>query len=362
MLQLERPVLSEERGARTELAHKESLDGVRGLAIALVLIGHGFDPLLPGAAAVGVALFFVLSGFLITSLLVTERERTGRISLRKFYARRALRLFPALYALLGVYGAWLLLFAGDSAARLGWHSVWTGGLYVSNWTQALQYPAAPYFGHTWSLATEEQFYVLWPGALIVMLALWRRRRSAVVATACLILATAVLRAVLHRVPSPIQENLYFSPFTWGDGLLVGCLLGLLYSWRSISDRINVTVPLVFALGFLGIATMSGAAEPLFYGGATVMALCNATVVLAAVYHPGAGRVLSLKPLARLGRISYGVYLWHLPVLAAILGLLPGVPRALSGAVAIASTIGVAAVSYRYLERPFLRLKDRFSAG
>ena len=326
-----------------------------------MLIGHAATGSLPGAAVVGVDLFFVLSGFLITALLVAEWEARGAISLRRFYVRRALRLIPALTALLVIYATWVLLWSSGPARALRLRGVWTGALYVSNWAFALGHGGTPEIGHLWSLATEEQFYLLWPCLLLLLL---RSGRRPFVLRACIagVVVLAGLRSLLYRVPSPIHDQLYFSPFTWADSLLTGCVLGASFVWRSMPRRPLSELLAVPVIGYALVVSRTDSAAQLFDGGITLLALACGVVVAWAIA-PGAisAKFLAWRPLQWLGRRSYGIYLWHLPLTHAAWALWPHRSRALAAVAAYGATFVVATLSYRLVEEPFLRRKARWSA-
>ncbi len=228
------------------LGHVPALDGLRGIAIALVLSVHVGDEFLPGGR-LGVDLFFVLSGFLITSLLVTEWHATNAISLRAFYRRRALRLFPALFTMLGVYvlvaSALGLSGRGDLGSSLT--AAGLGAFYVYNL-------AAGYFGfmsdglgHLWSLGQEEQFYVLWPPVLLLALRRRARPRSLIAGLWALIVALLAWRVWL--VFGGASGARLYTPDTHSDPILIGCLAGLLYSFGRVTR-----IPR--AVAYIGLAT------------------------------------------------------------------------------------------------------------
>lgn len=316
------------------LGHVPALDGLRGIAILLVLAVHA-DGLIPGGWF-GVDLFFVLSGFLITSILIGEWGAKGRISLSDFYRRRGLRLFPALALMLGVY----VLLGGDRLAAL------YGATYSMNVVRAAGVVVPDGMEHLWSLAAEEQFYLVWPP--ILYLALRRGVTPKMLATALLLVIVAAMtwRAVLAS--SAPHYRLVLGPDTHADPILIGCIAGLAFSFRFVSRVPSwlasaALVPASVLVAFLGYRHFTSA-----YGLATpAFALACAVVVLACVLHRNwwFGRLVNRAPLRYLGRISYGVYLWHLPLYFA-LGWEVGLPLALA----------ISALSYRYVEQPFLRRK------
>lgn len=345
---------------RAPFSRQPALDGIRGLAIAMVLLGHAYG-VLPGLAAAGVGLFFVLSGFLITTILLKEHERDERISLPRFYARRALRLLPALAVLLTAAVVYMAV-ATDGTTRSNLlRSLWTSATYVSNWFQALGQPYEPSLGHTWSLATEEQFYLIWPLLLLALCTLRRRPKLVVGILLSMIAGAAVLRGVLHVYESPIKGGLYFSPFTWADSLLIGCLAGVSFSWRLRSPRASGPA-LVVALSFAAVAIASGNGDLMFFGGATALGACFATIIWGALEPGPLTRVLGRPMLVRLGRISYGTYLWQGPFVWMAGRRWDGAPKVFVGTFAITASLLAASLSFRFVETPFLRVKDRLASA
>jgi len=367
------------------LRHQPALDGLRGLAVAVVVAFH-LGRLRGGF--LGVDLFFVLSGFLITSLLLAEQRETGAVALGRFWARRARRLLPALLLLLA--GVAVLIgvftpagdrptFRGDALATLG---------YVANW-EALadeadywdMFTHASPLDHMWSLAIEEQFYLAWPLVVVGALVLARRRgRSGPRLVAAVSLAGAAASfAVLAVTYSPVDTSRAYygtdarvGPTLLGAALAALCV-GRLRSRAADGDddgtpgaarsRAMGPAGLAGAAGLVALAVMAwslaaldGVGPGYYRGGLAAFALA-AVVLVWAVTGEGAGaigRVLAVRPLAALGVISYGVYLWHWPV---IVYLTPGRGRvdgwALDG-LRIAVTLALAVGSYVAVERPIRR--------
>jgi peptidoglycan/LPS O-acetylase OafA/YrhL len=323
------------------LGHVPVLDAIRGIAILLVLTVH-VHHVLPGGV-LGVDLFFVLSGFLITSLLLSEWSGHGRISLKAFYRRRALRLLPALVVVLAVVSIGLAVTADDFGGQFTWVLLSLG--YVVNVASIVNGDiGAPSLQHMWSLSQEEQFYLVWPLVLLVAL----RRRVDPVRIAALLAAFAI-GLVIYRVFLALAYaspgRLLYSPESRSVGIVLGCLAGVLFSYglvRNVSPWLAASM-LVPAVGAVAVFDLESRWDvvvlvPIFCIAATI-------VLLACVLQPAwwFARLVDCAWLRGLGRISYGLYLWHWPLYYAF-GWALGLPLA----------IAVATVSYRYVEQPFLR--------
>lgn len=358
------------------LRHEPALDGLRGLAVVAVVVFH-LGHLRGGF--LGVDLFFVLSGFLITSLLVAEREADGRIDLRAFWVRRARRLLPALLTML--VGVAVLLatltpvadrprFRGDALATLGYVANWHRmSADVSYW-QIFSQPSP--LDHTWSLAIEEQFYVVWPVLALVVLALGAGGRRGVRLLGAVSAAGAVLSlALLAAVYSPIDTNrAYFGTDTRLGPTLLGAALAAFLSRRARRERPpspRAELAGVLALAWIGwsVVAVDGHGSWYYRGGLVTFALAAAAVIAVVTGGPGGllARALSLRPLAGLGAISYGVYLWHWPVIVYLTADRVPVDGPVLAALRVAVTLAVAYASYRLVEQPIRRgsLRGRTAA-
>ncbi|HEY3503933.1 MAG TPA: acyltransferase family protein [Actinocatenispora sp.] len=353
-------------------ARRPALDGVRAFAVAAVLVFHGGLPVLPGGF-LGVDAFFVLSGFLITSLLLAEVADSGRIRLAAFWGRRARRLLPALLLMIAVVvplARWLLPpgdlppVRGDALAAL---------LYVANWRMIFR--GSDYFAqtatpsplqHTWSLGIEEQFYLLWPLVVLVVLLAGRHadpsRRRRLLLAVCVTgaVASTVLTALLYRPAD--AGRAYYGTDTRAVALLVGCGLATLLYPRLTAGRTGphrvLGAATVVAVGALGWAAThaTGASDWPYRAGFAAVAVAVAVVIAHAVLSPRSPTawVLSRWPMVALGRVSYGVYLWHWPVFVLLTADRAGFAGLGLFALRCAVTLAAATASYVLVEVPIRR--------
>lgn len=342
--------------------HVPELDGLRGIAISSVIIHHQLTPFSLSGGFLGVDLFFVLSGFLITSLLLAEFSDTQTVSLRNFYMRRLLRLGPALSLFL--ITTLLLTFVTQTIGIFQQLKlVALAVFYATNWRMAMGWdmtldPTAI----TWSLSIEEQFYLIWPLLLFACLAFKVKRKYIAAGLAVVILGIVAHRYRLLEVGVDLTR-LYYGSDTRADALLVGCLFGLLHS-RSPKLRTNSwlrisAVVSAVALGFLSSYTHFLDLY-LYRGGFTAVALLSGLVIYVAANDPP--RILSaalrFPPLVWLGHISYGLYLWHWLVARNVSLYWLG---RWETPMKLALALGIAAASFYFFEKPINRLKSRFTA-
>lgn len=349
------------------LGWRPALDGLRGVAVVAVVLFHfKTNPYLRGGW-IGVDLFFGLSGFLITTLLLEEWMASGRIALGKFYARRLLRLFPAFAVLIltvaVVRTVWQdATFTRDPSFGDTLENVIFAAAYVHNWGMAFNVLDGAHFGHLWSLAVEEQYYLLWPGALILMLRAGLPLRTIAAVTLCL---AAVSASVPFLLPDAGWRRLYYGTDYRIHGLLIGSVAGILFA-SGLIQRPHTRHPLF--LGSLAIASLymcglifltTTKASFLLVFGFPLLAVSCAVVVLAVAFAEGpiTLAVLGNRVLVYLGRRSYAIYLWHLPM-GQWFSALDTVPHLL---VAGTATLLAAELSHRVVERPALSLKRRFRA-
>jgi peptidoglycan/LPS O-acetylase OafA/YrhL len=330
---------------------------------------------IPGALGgyLGVDIFFVLSGYLITDLLVAQRARRGRMGLGGFWIRRARRLLPALAVLLVTVTAAVAVIEPGQLGSLR-PALGAAATYSSNWYQALHHvsyfatfgPPAP-LQHLWSLAIEEQFYLIWPLilGLVLLLTVNRRARASIAWAGAA--ASALLMALLYT-PGADPSLVYYGTDTHATALLVGSAIALTC---PLARMVTAPPELARRLDFIGMAGLAvlawavghfpGADPAVYPAGLIIAALAAAGLTLAAAAPGAISSLLSLPPLRWLGVRSYGIYLWHWPVIAltvAVLGRQPG--NAWLWILEAAAAIGLAAVSWKWIEAPIMR--DGFRAA
>lgn len=339
---------------RWRLGTRPGLDGIRAIAVLVVLLDHtplwGFE-----GGGLGVDVFFVLSGFLITSLLLEELADTGRIRFGRFYARRALRLFPALLVMVAVVVVLMPLMPKGTG-----RGVVPALLYYTNWVRAFG-PDVGVLGHTWSLGIEEQFYLLWP---LLLLGLWkgdRSLRSALQLVLLVALAVAVRRQFAWEQPVRDPARIYNSFDFRADGLLIGCALAMALHkdrlWRWVCDvRTLGLAAVVVEVLFLGANVPQW---DLSWWNRFAVGLAAAVVIANVCARTRGTAWLSTPALRWVGVRSYGLYLWHYPIFGAF-RVDAGFDAASRPETVLAVLLSflACALSYRFVEQPFLRIKHR----
>lgn len=361
--------LPSRQAARTapSLGYQPALDGLRALAVLGVLLYHARVSWAPGGF-LGVDAFFVLSGFLITSLLVDEWRKHGRLDLRAFWARRARRLLPALVLVVIAVGVYALFVARPDELDRIRGDAFGSLLYVANWRQLFE---SSYFArlatpsplrHTWSLGIEEQWYLVWPLALLLALRFARERRWVVIGlTVALAVGSACLMALLFNAGDP--SRVYYGTDTRAQALLVGAALALLVmrprrrprQSGATAGMIGLEVVGIIAVVYLGWlwTHVADTSTWMYSGGFLVEAVAVAALIAAVTkpYSPILGPLLSIAPLRAIGRISYGVYLWHWPVYVYLTPARTGLDDPALLLVRLAATFALAVLSYRLVEQP-----------
>ena len=342
-------------------ARRPALDGVRALAVAAVMTYHLGADWLPGGF-LGVDVFFVLSGFLITSILLDQATETGRIRYGDFFARRARRLLPALYLLLLAVCAWSAFIAmprqigdlrGAGLAAITYVANWFFMLTGQSYFDQMAGPSP--LEHTWSLAIEEQFYLVWP----LLLLFFVRRFSPRVTVGLLAvgtLASVGLMALTYDTGDP--SIAYFGTLTRAHELLVGAILAIaVHRGLSVSPQWRWTGWLALVGLCCAFALVSDTGAFYYRGGSLAVCLVVAwLLLLLGAGAPGGGptRALSWGPVVALGIISYGVYLWHWPLILWLTPLATGLDGLALDGLRIGATLAIATASYFAIERPIKR--------
>ena len=372
----ESKVVKKKRHAR--LRQVKGLDGLRGLAVIAVVLYHFFPSLLPGGY-LGVDLFFVLSGFLITSLLVREFRTSGTISLKDFWVRRFRRILPAAVSVLVMCTALVAWIGGDLA--VGLRQQFLGTLFfVNNWTQiatSQSYFAdneIQVFAHYWSLAVEEQFYVFWPLLITGVFLISRRkpRRLPILVAAVLAIGSAVAMALIY-VPGEDPTRVYYGTDTHAFGLLTGAVLSLLMtstksdpqadSWAAAGkaeSRIAGIIGTVALIGYgVQLFLMPDDAEITYRGGLFLTSVLGVLMVWGVVREYGPMTPLFRTKVMRwFGQRSFSLYLWHWPVIMMLKALFEGNQNSdrswILGLVAVPISLLLSEISYQFIENPFRR--------
>ena len=363
-----------DRGRRKgEMGYLPGLDGVRALAVLGVLLYHADLTWISGGY-LGVDVFFVLSGFLITSLILEEFDRSGRINFGRFYLGRARRLLPALLLVLATVSVAAALFYRDAASQVRADTL-ASLFYVNNWHYILVDSSyfefigrPPMLKHLWSLAVEEQFYLIWPAIAYLLMRRWRRLGVGLTALVLALLSTVwmIALSVQNGFPDYADPSrAYFGTDSHAMGLLIGAALatfwrpGLLSSRVPTGARVLITGFGVSALlGVIAFFLFVGEFTPWMYqrGGFLVLALVVAALIALAT-HPASllGPWMGSQPWRYIGQRSYGLYLWHWPIFMVTRPTLDipldGIPLLI---LRFALTFGIAELSYRYLEMPIRR--------
>lgn len=334
------------------------LDVLRGIAIFLVLLRHAWPEVFGGAGIVGVVMFFALSGYLITGLLDRDIREFGRVRYGRFYTHRAFRLIPALVFMLAgfavIEGVWNIL--GDRGEIV--RSVIVGMTYTMN-IPGFDH-GSDALSHLWTLATEEQFYLVWPVVLLLAVK-WRRVRSVLIV--CMVGVTALCAATIV-VASPDVAKVYSLPTSWCVAMLIGSLAYL--ERNKVSTLLRVGQPVGRAVSWLALGVLMVISVlpemkswPALYlvGGPLIASL---TVVLIFDYsrHTGVPKA-AVRPLLGLGYISYAAYLWNYPI-ATWMGDRP--LSLLQGTATIVLTLAVATVSWWLVEKPATNYRKRLDRG
>ena len=363
------------------------LDGLRALAVFAVVayhLGLGWAP----AGLLGVGVFFTLSGYLITDLLLAQWDGAGRLALGNFWVRRARRLLPALFVMLAVVVVWVALLHRSELGSL-WGAVGAAVLYVSNWFDVFQHfsyfarfgPPSP-LGHLWSLAIEEQFYLVWPWLLWLGLRYVRERRSAISGHARLAGVTlsaagisALAMALLYQ-PGVDPTRVYDGTDTRAFALLFGAALAMVWPSRRLTTRVGqVARRLLDGIGVAGLVIiglliwLTTQYSPFLYRGGIVLLSIATMMTISALVHPATrlGNALGREPLRWLGVRSYAIYLWQFPVITLTTPTTESGVNPLRAVLQVGAIVALAALSWTFVEKPIRqgglgRLWARVSSG
>jgi peptidoglycan/LPS O-acetylase OafA/YrhL len=360
--------------AQFRLGYRPALDGIRAIGILLVVIFHTLTFLVDWygirgwhlfrGGSIGVDIFFTLSGFLITSLLLQEWREHRSISFGRFYARRALRLLPALWVTLALLLAYLAIEKPGGTTGLA-HGIIEILTYANNFFVGHNPFLTQWFGQAWSLAIEEQFYIAWPALLMGLLLLFRRRPAVIAGLlAAAVVGVSLWRVELFRTHRFIWSDVYFRTDARVDQLLIGALVAFLLHFGYVRVKARPWVAIAGLLLSFGLAQAWWSYQrEYFYMGAPLAMVAACALILGVIDNTGpVAWLLAIPPMRWLGRVSYTLYLVHVPVYAAVLAHY-GTRRGVNlDKVVIANVIafGITAAIHHGIERPANRFKSRFS--
>jgi peptidoglycan/LPS O-acetylase OafA/YrhL len=354
-------VPSSTRSQEFRLGYKLSLDGLRGFAVLVVMAHHAFLPFCEGGK-VGVDIFFVLSGFLITSLLLEEQRKTNGISLRNFYIRRILRLIPALAVLLLFVQCYSLIWLRGARFWQTEKAILAVIFYSANWIRAYRLGGLSHLGHAWSLSIEEQFYLIWPFAFAFLLRNGKSQAAILKLLGLAILVVWLRRLLLwHGITS--LDRIYFGGDTRSDELLAGCALAIWlhmkdFPWRTVQGSIAyLAIPALLLIAGLVVHPPPASIICTLEWPVLEVAVCILILRLVASDVGPLQRALEVRPIVWVGKLSYGLYLWHFPILAKALAWKP--LGAFAPMVGLILSFAAATASYYFVEARFLKRKREF---
>ncbi|MFS7402959.1 acyltransferase family protein [Carnobacterium maltaromaticum] len=353
--------------------YMSGLDGLRALAVIGVIFYHLTPHILPGGF-LGVPIFFVLSGYLISDLLIQEFEQNGKISLKQFWKRRLNRLYPALVTMLILVTGWITIFERSLLLNIR-NMILTSLVYLNNWWQISQ--GASYFDrfttpspfvHLWSLAIEGQFYLIWPVIVVFAIVFIKRNDWIFYTFIGVSILSALLMAILY-VPGADPSRVYYGTDTRAFSLLIGSALAFIWPSTKLkknlpnAGRVTLDAVGVLSLGLLiWLMVQLMDSDPFtYYGGIFIFSLISG-ILVAVVAHPATwlAKLLSLQPLKWIGQRSYGLYLWQYPVM--ILYEVKVGDTSLHPLrhliIQITLIILISEASYRFVEMPFKKLNIR----
>ena len=347
-----------------------ALDGLRTLAV-LAVIGYHLSLKWMVGGLLGVTVFFVLSGYLITSLLIQELQESDTINLPNFWLRRVRRLFPAIVLvvcmtaiLCGIFNHGLLTkMKPDIVPSLFFFNNWWQIFHDVSYFEAMGAPSP--LAHCWSLAIEEQFYLVWPVLLLVAHKVGANRKTVRIITLVLIVISVLLMAILY-VPGEDPSRVYYGTDTRAFSLLIGAFLAFMWpaaqlrsskKARALGTRTILIMDAVGVVALVGLILMfifADGMSPLLYRGGILLCSCLTAVVIAVTVHPASklGRAIGCAPMVWVGKRSYGIYLWHYPLILLFMPIFPGHTEPWwFMLIEVAVIVGVSALSYRFVENP-----------
>ena len=342
---------------KNQSAHEPALDGVRGLAVLAVLVFHALPTTLSGGF-LGVDIFFALSGYLITGLLLAEFDATQRLNIRQFFVRRWFRLAPALLAMLLVYGLVVWLFVPLASLKKQGMDILVALLYLTNWARVLSLNAETDLGHTWSLAVEAQFYLLWPFLLWGLLRCFGKRTHLLGVMIALAALSWAVRLALAAQGVDVSRT-YNGLDTRAETLMWGAAFAVLASLKSPpqvnENRQSWNLAAALCLGLiLWLFAQAQWTSSLYYRyGITLVAVSSALLVfyLHRIDQSWIKRRFEQTWLVWVGSISYGMYLWHFPIYRLLTGLKLDEWPVL--AIGMSMTVAISTISFYALERPLM---------
>lgn len=347
--------------------HISSLDGLRGFALILIMLYHTFQPYTYGGF-IGVDIFFVLSGLLITTLLLKEYNTHQSINFKFFYVRRILRLAPALIIMVSTFYIYGQFFFTEEQNTEAFAATLSTLFYTANIAKAYDWYPMGYLLPTWSLSIEEQFYFAWPIVFVLLFNNLKNQHKLILSISALIVVLWLNRIFLTLDSNTTIDRLYFGSDTHSDGLLIGCLTAtLLFYYEQSSSKIIIflrnrsTLITITCLAFFGLSFLFLGRDirSLYIWYFPILSIISA-ILISSLYlqkNDKANILFSNKALVWLGSISYGVYLWHWPVYRVISEMgNKGFQMGLYGSLI---AIAIASFSFYFIEKPILKLKRHF---
>lgn len=346
--------------------HIHGLDGLRAFAVLSVMAYH-FSFSWAKGGFLGVDIFFVLSGYLITSIAMPIKGTQIQLSLREFWIKRMRRLLPAAYVMIISSFVWVMLFnrdllhtvRGDAISAIFYASNWWFIFHKLSYFDSFGSPSP--LKNLWSLAIEEQFYIIWPIVLIAGCYILKKRSQVSILVLIGILFSAILMGLLY-LPGIDPSRVYYGTDTRSFELLIGCLLAFIWPLKRLSSKnlssrlenfLNITSFVTFGILFLSIILLDEF-QPFLYRGGMLLVCVTAAILIACISHPASilGKWLSLRPLRWIGSRSYGIYLWHYPVIVFSTSVTEiGNPVFWYVCLQIVITFIIAEISYRFIEMP-----------